>query len=68
MSSVEFASTCIGPTAGDLVPGSRRVIKKKKKKKPSPILRDPLLKWSHWSLLGIASLHLPFEYWTDTSP
>ena len=31
MSSVEFDGTCIGPTAGDLVPGSRRVEKKKKK-------------------------------------
>ena len=28
----EFDGTCIGPTAGDLVPGSRRVEKKKKKK------------------------------------
>ena len=28
MSSVEFDGTCIGPTAGDLVPGSRRVEKK----------------------------------------
>ena len=32
MSSVEFAGTCIGPTTGDLVPGRRRVEKKKKKK------------------------------------
>ena len=32
MLSVEFDGTCIGPTAGDLVPGSRRVEKKKKKK------------------------------------
>ena len=36
MSSVEFDGTCTpqgtGPTAGDLVPGSRRVEIKKKKK------------------------------------
>ena len=42
MSSVEFDGTCIGPTAGDLVPGSRRSGKKKKSAQDLKIIENIL--------------------------